>query len=411
MKRVHYSWAVCIGCILMMIICSGMMVTGFTAFMPHIMAENGFSNTQVNLINTIRTLFGLVAKMGAVALIHKIEARRTALLSCLSATAAFLLFALSPNLFGYYCAAALAGLSNGLGSMILVTILLNRWFKLRLHLALALSSAGSAAAVTVLPPIITSIAEGLGLKIAFLAGALAVFVMAIVIFQLLRDDPQEKGLQPYGDMSQASSSALSPKARAVGAAPFSTVGFFVLCMAPFLIGASGTNCASFYALHCSGLGFPSMSAALATSVYGAAMLLGKALYGAVIELLGGKRTNLLFLLALIAGFWLSCFAGASIILLLLTSVLIGLGLSLCTVGISAWATDLVPPKDLDCTVGRFQIFYTLGMLIFSVVPGPIADRFGSYAPVFLLFGLMVFVVLLILQWAYRKNERAAQSAG
>jgi MFS family permease len=403
-KKIHYSWFVCIGCILMMIVCSGMIVAGFTAFMPYITSENGFTNTQVNLITTIRTTVSFFAKMLTVALIHKIGVRRTAVFSCGLVTVAYICFAFAQNLMGYYFAGVLAGLANGFGGMIPVTIILNRWFKMRLHFALGLSAAGSATAVTVFTPIVTAIADHYGLQAAFLFAVAVCFVVTILVSSLIRNDPEEKGMQPYSGGEHTGPREKKVRVRSEGVA-FSQIELWTLCIAPFLTGAVVLTAAPIYTMHCQGLGFDSMTAAMATSVYGVSLLIGKVLYGAVTEVIGGKKTNLAFLLSAAVGLGLSCMSSSSVSLLFVSSVLIGVGFTLATVGISAWAADLIRPIEFDHILGRFQIAYSLGGLLFSLAPGPLADHFGSYMPVFLIYAVMEVVALVVIYWAYQKLSK------
>jgi MFS family permease len=186
---------------------------------------------------------------------------------------------------------------------------------------------------------------------------------------------------------------------------FSQIELWTLCIAPFLTGAVVLTAAPIYTMHCQGLGFDSMTAAMATSVYGVSLLIGKVLYGAVTEVIGGKKTNLAFLLSAAVGLGLSCMSSSSVSLLFVSSVLIGVGFTLATVGISAWAADLIRPIEFDHILGRFQIAYSLGGLLFSLAPGPLADHFGSYMPVFLIYAVMEVVALVVIYWAYQKLSK------
>ena len=99
--------------------------------------------------------------------------------------------------------AAVSGLSYGLGSMIPVSILINRWFYRHRALALSICASGSGIATIVLPPVTTAMVEGLSMAAAFRIEGVAIFLFAAVIVLALRNDPAEKGLLPAGRRGEA----------------------------------------------------------------------------------------------------------------------------------------------------------------------------------------------------------------
>ena len=88
-------------------------------------------------------------------------------------------------------------------------------------------------------------------------------------------------------------------------------------------------------------------------------------------------------------------------------LLLGIGAPLCTMGPPLWAGDLAPAEEYAKTVKWLQIFYNLGGIVFSVVPGIIADRTGEYKSSFFLFAAMMAVGLGILLWCYRRQRKKA----
>ena len=61
MKRLHRAWAVCLGCTMMMLVCSGLGVNAFSVSQPYILAQNGFTNTQTSMIVTVRSVMYLLS--------------------------------------------------------------------------------------------------------------------------------------------------------------------------------------------------------------------------------------------------------------------------------------------------------------------------------------------------------------
>jgi len=91
------------------------------------------------------------------------------------------------------------------------------------------------------------------------------------------------------------------------------------------------------------------------------------------------------------------------------AIFTGIGASICTVGPPLWAGELAPAEDYARTVKWLQIFYNMGGILFSVVPGIIADRTGEYKSSFFLFAGMMTAGILILLWVYRRQRMRAAS--
>ena len=394
MKKLHYGWLVCLACTILQFVVIGMLVPAFSVYTPYLMDAYSFTNTQVNLISTIRTLFGLLAKLAAVPLIAKLDTRKTAALAGVLGTLAFGFYSVSTSLAGYYTAAALAGAANGLGGMILASIILHRWFRTSLALTLGICASGSGIATIILPPVITASIEISGLRLTFIAETAAVAVLSALVVLILRNTPADKGLAPYCGASTGEKTA----ARA--AAALRPLDRYLLYTAPFLVGVTSLTCTAILPLYYRSEGYDALSSALAMSIYGVFLLLGKFLFGLVNELIGGRRGNALFLSIGVLGYLCACAARVSLPVMLLSAALIGLGSGLPTVGLSVWCRDLVPPDQFDRTVGRFQIIYSLGGLLFSTVPGPVADAAGSYLPVFIIYTAATALMMLIVCRTY-----------
>ena len=61
--RVHYAWAVCISCLLLIFIAMGITNNGLSIFLPFLRKINDFSNTQTSMLVNIRTVVTFFAMM------------------------------------------------------------------------------------------------------------------------------------------------------------------------------------------------------------------------------------------------------------------------------------------------------------------------------------------------------------
>lgn len=98
MKRLHRAWAVCLGCTMMMLVCSGLGVNAFSVSQPYILAQNGFTNTQTSMIVTVRSVMYLLSMFALRFYYKKLGYRLGMALSVLLSAASFALFAVAKPL-------------------------------------------------------------------------------------------------------------------------------------------------------------------------------------------------------------------------------------------------------------------------------------------------------------------------
>ena len=89
----------------------------------------------------------------------------------------------------------------------------------------------------------------------------------------------------------------------------------------------------------------------------------------------------------------------------------GFGASVYNVGPPLWAGDLSDRTGYPKLLKWLQIFYNLGGILFSAVPGIIADHTGEYKSAYVLIAAMMVTSLIILRWSYHtglqgKGKRA-----
>ena len=218
---------------------------------------------------------------------------------------------------------------------------------------------------------------------------------------LIRSDPAALGLEPWGKAVPESA-----QARALHALHPSRLRWALLLLAVLLV--SGIGSAGFTHLMTLYIseGMDAMQAAAAFSLCGLALMAGKCVCGALCDKLGSYRANYLLFGSFILGCALCVLAPLkSAALMLASSVFLGFGASLNTVGVSIWAADLSTPERYEKTLRLFQGAYGLGGIVLSFLPGAIADLAGGYAPSYIVFTVMLLYSLFMLQSTYRLARR------
>lgn len=403
LKRPYYGWVVCLVSTLLLFVTMGTVSNGFSVYLPYIMEEHGLTNAQTSSLVTLRCLVSFFAMLAIGFYYQKVSIRVGTGLAAGCAGMAFLLYSVAESYPVFCLGAAISGLSYGLGSMIPVSILMNRWFVEHRALALSICGTGSGIATIVLPPVTTALVEGLSMSAAFRIEACAVFLMTAVIFLFLRNDPNEKGLKPYGWEHAHPAGEKEEPERSFGLTPKM---WALMACASLSMGALANPGFSHLSVLFTSEGFDPMVVAVIISGAGVVITLAKLIYGGVTDAIGGCKSSLLFGGILLGGHALCCLAFLqSMPVTILTVLFLGVGYPICTIGMSIWAGDMASGDQYPTVVRRLQVIYAGGALVFASVPGILADHFGSYISAYLLFSVAMALALVCIALAYRENGK------
>lgn len=407
MRKIHYGWAVCLAGTLLLFITMGTVSNGFSIYLPYILEQHGFTNSQTSFLVTLRCLVSFLAMLGIGVYYQKVSIRMGTGIAAACAGAAYWLYSVAETYPVFCLGAALSGFSYGLGSMIPVSILMNRWFVRRKALALSICASGSSIATILLPPITTAMVEGLSMETAFRIESIAIFILTGAILLVLRSSPAEMGLEPYGGRPEVPDQTAPKKAeRSFALTPQM---WALMAAVSLFMGALANPGFSHLTVLFTSEGFDSAVVAAIMSGTGVMTTLGKILYGAVTDRVGGCRSSLLFGGLLLGGHLLCCLAFLqSIPLCLATVLLLGVGYPIATIGPSVWAGDMCSQDHYPKTLRRFQVIYAGGALAFSSVPGILADHLGGYIPAYILFSLLLTLALCFLGASYRRSQPTAR---
>ena len=401
MKRIHYAWWVCVGCALVMYCTGGLAINDFTVYQPFIIRVNGFSNAQASLLITVRSLASFFASLLAERYYRVLSLRVGMALAGFLSALGFLVYGVAGNYAAYCAASALVGVSFGIGTMTPIAILLERWFVKDRMLAVSACSAVTGLATFGVPSLITWLIQSLGLKATFLAEAAVIGALMFLSALLLRNDPGRMGLKPYGE-----GEAVESRERAHGNVVLDHRDQLLLIPMTIAAGALTSSGYGHLSVYMNSLGYQPGVIAIGITISGLALMLGKLIFGVIAERYGNRRANIAFGGMLTAGLLLLCLAGGGLWVLYAAIAVYGVGLSLTTVGLTALAADWSTPDHYRATVEQFQTGYFAGALLFSPVPGIIADHAGgAYLPSFVLFLACGAYVLTAIALVYRRKQR------
>lgn len=394
--RLHYGWAICAACALLLFCTGGLATTGFSAYQPYLISIGGLTNTQASTVVLARNLFGLLGMMTVTPLIRRFEIRRVVTIGMVCCCLSFVMYGLARDFLGYCVAGGIAGCAYGLGGMIPASILITRWFYEHRGLALGICMAATGASVIVASPIITILVRAVSLQFTFFVEAAFVFISTGVVYLVLRSRPVCVGAEPIGaHNAHEGMAAFAPK-------PAPPALYLTMMLGVFLFGMPGNTLYSHLSVLYQSTGFDSMDISWLLSLFGAMLAIGKCAYGGIADRFGTYLSSWFLYGATALGTALCCMArNQNFFIAALGVMLMGFGLAVTTVSMSMYAAGISTEQEYSATVSRFQILSTLGALLFGTVPGILADLTGDYVPAFLAMLVLAVVSAVILQMTYR----------
>jgi len=393
-SALYYGWILLIAVVFVMLAGSGIRAV-FGVFIKPIETEFGWTRQQLSGAAAL-SLFVLGAVGPVVGwLADTWGPRRVMLLSSVVLGIGTVLASFVGHLWQLYASAGvlMAMGSGGLG-MATSSSIAARWFVARRGLILGvLGGAMSAGQMLVVP--LSMILIGLyGWRASFLWLGVGVLVLAIpIILALVRDDPKDKGLEPYGANTSAARAfgGVSDERRVPVSEAMGTPAFWLLASTFFVCGYTSNGLVLTHLIpHAAEHGFSEMHAAQALGLMGAMNIVGTILSGWICDRFGRKGP-----LAFYYGV-----RGLSLIFLLYVWNVPSLHIFAAIFGLN-YISTVPPTATLTANIfGRLSVGALSGWIYFSHqvgsavgawAGGAIFDATGSYSLAFLSAAVMAFV--------------------
>lgn len=379
----------------------GLASTAFSVHQPYLVALNGIGDTGGSLILSMRTLTSFVAMLIVDKYYRLFDVRLGVLIASLCTAAGFAVYSVASVLPVFLVGAFFLGLGYGLGGMVALTYLANRWFSSGIGGVVGFASMGSGVASIVMPILVVHVIEATSLSVAFLVEGSVAAGVGLLVFLLIRNRPSDLGMEPYSGKPGRKRARVTremlpaPKAeRLLLMAAMVGVGIFSCCGMTYLSVLATSS------------GYDTVFAATLVSVAGATLTLAKFVAGELFDHLGTPSGSAVMFCIGAAGFALCCCVGmGNAPLMVAAAMAMGAGLSLGTVGVSVWSIDLSDPDHRARQIKNFQVAYALGGFIANTLPGIVKDLVGTYV---VSYGAMVVVTIcaaIIILRFYRKFEK------
>ncbi len=283
------------------------------------------------------------------------------------------------------------GAGSGGASMVMGSTVANRWFHQRRGLALGILGAAVSAGQLIFTPTIMQLTMRHGWRAGTLFISATVGILALPVAILLRNQPADVGLRPYGTSAVlAAAPPVRPDPHPMRAA-MRSLDFWLLAGS---FGVCGLTTSGLFQTHLipHGIehGFSEMTMALALGVMGATDIVGTIASGWICDRFGKRRP-----LA-----WYYMFRGISLLALPYVntegalmgfSVLYGLNWLSTVPATSALAADLFGKQNVGTVFGWIFFSHQLGAAIASYGAGLLRVGLGDYTVAFLAGGVLAMI--------------------
>jgi MFS family permease len=267
--NLHYGW-VMVGVTFLTALITAGTVGAPGVFIVPLQREFGWTTAEISSALSIRfILFGLMAPFAA-ALMNRYGLRNVtlaALLIVASALTASLAMTKVWHLLLLW--GVVIGIGTGMTALVLGATVAARWFNARRGLVVGILTASVATGQLVFLPLLASITERMGWRIALSFVCIMLGVAAFAVLMLMRDRPSDVGLRPFGDQGTEPPAAPPPSNAPIMAAALGTLreasqtrAFWILFATFFICGASTNGLVQVHLIPmCLDYGIPQVQAA------------------------------------------------------------------------------------------------------------------------------------------------------
>ena len=408
--KLFYGWYIVVGGLIVAAVNSAVMQYGWSAFVNPIVATFGWSMTQLSLATSLRGLeTGVFNPMWGVA-VDRYSPRKLMIFGTVFTAAGIFLLSQTRNLAMYYVGFLIIGVSTSLTTSVLPTTLLTRWFKKDLGKANGLFFMGVGLG-GVLVPIVTFLIDQSSWQTVLLYTSIASLVLGIGCSFIFRRRPEDYNMVPDGkvDTQKSASGKFQTDFGMSIRDVIKTRTFWHISVMLVFQYATMSPITLYTISYLTGLGVDRTKASLVISIYTFVSLFVRIPLGILADVIKTKyifaATGLLMGIGVVF-YWLIG-PGSSFLIVILFSVIYGLGLGGVNVLRPSILAEYFGRKHFGAIFGFASVFVTIGTIVSTPVAGWIFDTFHTYKPYWLamvVFAAIAVVLMLTIPPSKVKTE-------
>ena len=290
---------------------------------------------------------------------------------------------------------ALSGIGTGVAGSVLGATVANRWFVARRGLVIGMFGAATSAGQLVFVPLLAGLESTIGWRSSVMALAGAAALLLAPVLLLMRDDPADMGLRPYGGEPPQPGAAARVVAGGVMRRALRVPEFWLLAGSFFICGATSNGLIGTHLIaHAHDHGISKGSAASMLALMGTMNFFGTIASGWLTDRYDPRK--------LLACYY--AFRGVSLFMLPFVSNLGGLAVFAILFGLDYIATvppttalvaDIFGRKNVGTVFGWVFCAHQIGAALAAWLGGLAHDITGNYGLAFLTAGVLAVMAALL----------------
>lgn len=199
--RIYYGWWIVLANFIIVFYVAGTIFYGFTAFIEPLVAEFGWSYTQVSLASSLRGLeMGIMAPVVGL-LVDRYGSRRLLFMGIIVLGAGVILLGFTRSLLMFYGSFLLIAFgAGGCTSVVTLTVVAN-WFDRNVGKAMAVMVSGFGVSGLIVPVIVWLIGA-YGWRTAAIILGLGMWIIGLPVACIVRNKPEDYGYLPDGKRAE-----------------------------------------------------------------------------------------------------------------------------------------------------------------------------------------------------------------
>lgn len=398
-SEIFYGWWVVLGCIIIMAFPSPMVTSLGSLYVKPISAELKVSRSTYLVTSSLISIGTIISSPLLGRLLTKKDLKKVMILSNLLMAVSFASYSLAQNVISLYIPSIFMGLATMSSGMISTSIIVTNWFEKKRGLAMSLIMAGLGIGGSLLSPLITYLIINYGWRTSrVIVAILHILVVLPTIHFIIKVDPEEMGLKPYGSIEEQNDNnneeklpaeyeaAISEqlqidKATLVTDVPLNISKkksyYYLILIAAFFIGVAnfgGMNNINPYTSDIHGTVF----AGTIVSIYSFSSIPGKIALGFLHDKFGSMYSLFFGGIMLLVSFLMLAFLGNSITLMVVMAFMFGIGNSIGSVNINLITASIFGTKNYSTILGIIKSMQQLGGSIGPLIISLIYETTGGY---------------------------------
>ena len=397
-SHIHYGWYILAASFAFLFFQSGARYAFGVMFKPMI-TQLGWTRASISSAFFMNmTIFAISLSVSG-KIYDRYGPRWVIFISTILLSAGFICIAFIDSLWEFYLYyGILAALGMGGAAVPLIGALMSKWFEKRRGLAISLALSGNCLGQFALVPLFTAFVIRFGWRMThLLIGAIILLINFTVVFFVIKGDPKDYGLKPYGQEDEtgvdgANESGLSPPpaddlslTQSMG-----TVSFWLILIAMFVCGSGDFLIIAHFIPMVTDHGISATTAGNMMAWFGLFSMGGILIAGPLSDLIGNKIP---FVLSFVLRFFLFLMIlnYQNLFAFYVFSVLFGFTFLITAPLITTMVGRLFGFTHVGIISGFITTIHHLGGGFWAYVGGVIFDSTGSYRMAFLFSAAMAAI--------------------